>query len=73
MTEEVKGTISVCAHRVQYSYEIESIDITDELKEVLEAEAESRAKAMIIEGYVQGELNCVWEGETEIGGWWKIL
>lgn len=72
---EVKGDVHVCAHRVAYSYWGIEGEITDELKERLEQEAEERAKSQINEDFVGGELNCIFdfgEGETEIRGWWKI-
>lgn len=71
-TTEVEGTISVCAHNVTYSYEVEYLIVTPEMEQRLREEAESRAQVMIIEGYHSGELNCVWECEHEIRGWWQI-
>jgi len=72
MSTEVEGKISVCAHNVNYSYEVHDIAVTKELEEALREEAEERSNSMINEGYISGELNCVWKGETEIRGWWQI-
>ena len=76
--EQIKGTVEVCCHRVKYNYEVEQNHILTaeaesiDLKEGLEAEAETRAKDMINDGYVSGELNYVLNGEEEIRGWWSI-
>lgn len=72
-----EGEVSVCAHRVSYSYRIGKRELTDQLRELLEEHAEERAKACIIEGYVEGELNCWVQGEEdedgeEVRGWWQI-
>lgn len=72
MEETVRGTVTVCGHTVEYWYDVEDIKLSDELVESLKEEAESRAKAMINEGYNQGELNCLWQGEEEIRGWWVV-
>lgn len=75
---EYEGTIEVCAHRVTFRYWDFELELTDELKHVLEQEAEDRAKHSINEGYHSGELNCLYgdhehDGESsEIGGWWEI-
>jgi len=79
------GEIEVCAHRVAYWYEVPAELLVDgempegaseresSLAEVLEEEVESRAKTCIVEGYHSGELNCLWNGEIEIRGWWNIV
>jgi hypothetical protein len=71
---EHKGMVHVCAHHVKFSYWHgwgDISELTDEIKQTLETEAEERAKAMIIEGYVSGELNCL-IGDNEVRGWWEI-
>jgi len=45
--------------------------ITDEIKEIMNEEAESRAKDMIIEDYTSGELNLE-NDEYSFRGWWEI-
>lgn len=72
MSTTIEGKVSVCAHNVIYSYEVEGIEITLGLQGALQREAEERAKTMINEGYVSGELNCIWQGEHEVRGWWQI-
>jgi hypothetical protein len=68
-----KGSVHVCAHHVKYSYWGEhAFELTDEIKARLETEAEDRAKAMITEGYVSGELNCLIGDDEEVRGWWEI-
>ena len=71
---KIKGTIEVCAHYVEWWFEIWETPQTDELRKQVEHEAESRAKEMINEGYVQGELCSVIDDEDfiEARGWWKI-
>lgn len=75
----VEGTVEVCCHVVDYRYETGDLEITADLKERLEAEAEERAKHCITEGCHSGELNCLYvndEGEEtieeEVRGWWEI-
>lgn len=63
----------VCCHRILFWYDLITLKQTDELKERLTEEAESRAKACIVDGCRSGELNCLWEGETEVRGWWEIV
>ncbi len=71
-----KDIIETCCHYVSFNYDVGKIKLTDELKSRLTEEAEDRAKTCIIEGYIQGELNCLWVSsggkEQEIRGWWKI-
>lgn len=69
------GEVSVCAHRVSFWYDIGERELTDELRERLGEEAESRAKECIIEGCISGELNCLYDDgseDAEIRGWWDI-
>lgn len=65
------GTVEVCAHTVSFSYWNSPVDITRDVEEILEEEAESRAKEMINQGCRQGELNCL-VNDDEIRGWWRI-
>ena len=69
---EINGNINVCCHNVFYTYDIGRLKNTEELREQLAEVAEERAKECISNGYREGELNCVWKGEQEIRGWWKI-
>jgi len=72
MSIAIEGKSSICAHTVSWSYEVHDLEETEELRNRLEEEAESRAKEMIIIGNNCGELNCLWMGEVEIRGWWQI-
>jgi hypothetical protein len=72
----VSGTVSVCAHRVTFWYDIGGYPLTAELDEALTQKAEQRAKTCIIDGYVSGELNCYYvfdsDHDAEIRGMWEI-
>jgi len=67
-----KGIVEVCAHRVSFFFQLPvQVILSDDDKTHLTEEAECRAKACIIDDYVQGELN--YESETlSCTGWWKI-
>lgn len=67
-----EGTTNVCAHRVAYYYRLPPrVRISkDELFRMTEA-AEERAQEMIIQGYVQGELNYETD-RFQSTGWWRI-
>jgi hypothetical protein len=67
-----EGTTNVCAHRVAYYYRLPPrVRISkDELFRMTEA-AEERAQEMIIQGYVQGELNYETD-RLQSTGWWRI-
>ena len=67
-----EGIVEVCAHRVSFFYQLPvEVELSDDVKTNLTEEAESRVKACIIEGYVQGELNYESE-QLSCTGWWKI-
>lgn len=73
---DFKKTIEVCCHRVSVWYDLEDVELSDELEERLEEEAEERTKSCIIEGYVAGEL-CYYHYDendkmTFFRGWWEI-
>jgi len=67
---EYENRCRVCAHDVRFWYKGEE-PITDEIKEIMNEEAESRAKDMIIEDYTSGELNLE-NDEYSFRGWWEI-
>ena len=68
-----ENEIEVCTYRVNYRYDLEELELTDELQGRLDAEAEKRAKAcIIIDGTTSGELNCVVD-DRELRGWWRII
>lgn len=69
---QYEGKVEVCAHTVEFWYELDDLELSDELENCLAEEAEEHAKALIVEGYRSGELNCLWGGEREIRGWWEI-
>jgi len=67
------GTVSVCAHQVAFRYWEIGRELTADLEVRLTSEAEERAQDCIIEGYREGELNCLDpESQEEIRGWWEI-
>ena len=75
--EIVEGKIRAMGHTISYWYEIwdAELDIDDQLKESLEEQAEDRAREMIAEDYIQGELNAYYvhdDNDYEINGWWSI-
>lgn len=68
-------TFQACGHTISCWYdddglEDDGLELTEELSERLAEEAESRARALIPQDYVSGELNCL-IGDTEIRGWWR--
>jgi hypothetical protein len=75
---EYKGELETCAHRVVFRYWGFKHPLTSELEQELTEEAESRAKACIVEGYRSGDLNCCYHtqqdgsDDEEIRGWWEI-
>lgn len=69
---QYEGKVQVCAHTVEFWYELDDLNLSDELESCLTEAAEERAQSCIIEGYLSGELNCLWRGEREIRGWWNI-
>ena len=77
--QEYSNEIETCAHHVKFSYWGFRHELTGELADALTEEAEDRAKTCIIEGYIQGELNCCYRtqrdgsDEEEIRGWWEII
>lgn len=81
MTKQAKkgtyeGVIQVCLHDVSFSFDIGRCTLTRRLQELLEEEAEERAKACICEEVWSGDL-CVnylaGNGrEVEMFGWWSI-
>lgn len=76
-TEEksFETTVEICCHRVFLRYWEFDAELTDELREALIEEGESRAQACIIDGCHSGELNCLYvdgDREEEIRGWWEI-
>ena len=67
------GEVHVCCHRIRYIYDITGVRIVSDVGERLEAEAEERSTACIVEGYWSGELNCMIDGKDEVRGWWEII
>jgi hypothetical protein len=73
-----EGTVYTCQHRVSFWYDLNDLELTDELGELLTEEAEDRAHHCICEGYHSGELNCLYlngdgdQDEHEVRGWWSI-
>jgi len=68
-----EGSTQVCAHTVSFWYRLPArkrID-KDELFRMTE-HAEERAKEMIIQGFVQGELNYETD-RFQATGWWRII
>jgi hypothetical protein len=69
----VEGTFeNICAHQVCYFFK-SSKTITPEMEELLDEHAEERAKSLIIDGCVEGELYYQDHLENEYSGWWKIM
>ena len=70
----VEGVLDICAHRVRWWYDVGRCRLSEADKHELELGAEERAKACIIEGYVEGEL-CAYverKGTKEFYGAWHI-
>jgi hypothetical protein len=72
-TVEYTGTFdNLYAHHVKYRFWNDiPFELTDDLRERLESEAEERAKDMIKEGYSSGELNYE-DDKIQLRGWWEI-
>ena len=67
-----EGTVQVCAHRVPFYYRLPArVRVSQEIKDSMTFEAEDRAKHLIFEGYVEGELNYETE-KFQATGWWRI-
>ena len=65
---DITQVVEVCAHRVNLCWRNITGEVTDDQ---LEQEGEERAKMMINEGYICGELNH-YTGDTSANGWWEI-
>ncbi len=74
--QSFETTVEVCCHRVALRYWDFTHELTDELRETLTEEGESRAKTCIIDGCHSGQLCCYHVddngSEEEIYGWWEI-
>ncbi len=73
-----EGTAVVCCHRIEFYYEWDDLELTDELKERLQGEAEDRARHDIGKDCCIGDLNCLYHDDEivpdgiEIHGRWNI-
>ena len=69
-------SVEVCCHHVAVRWWGFTSELTDELKDTLTEEGESRAQECIIDGCHSGQLCCYYvdnDGkEEEIYGWWEI-
>jgi len=70
VVHDFDGVDFVCANRVTFWFSGND-EITEELKLRLNEEALSRAKQMINENYVSGELHYE-DDEVSFHGWWEI-
>ena len=68
----ISGSITTEGTEVDYWFDIGRMLRSESLLEALREEAEKRTKECIIQGYIQGELNCLWHNDTEIRGWWEL-
>lgn len=70
------SVVEAMGHRISYYYRLDDAELTDELKGQLDEEAERRAREMVAQDYIGGELNCtfIWNDgeEQEFSGWWSI-
>jgi hypothetical protein len=66
-----QGAVQACCHIVKYWYKWDGRRAKVS-RSLLEEEAEQRAKDCIIEGYCEGELNCLTPNSQEVRGWWAI-
>lgn len=72
-TGTFEGTANIYAHRVSFRYWDFESELTPELQDSLQNEAEEKAKHDLNEGCHAGELNCVNpDNDEEIRGWWDI-
>ena len=75
-TENYENTLQACGHTIAYWWDIPANRMSDEVRERLDAEAENRSRAMIVEDYSSGELNSLFPqddgGEDEFSGWWSV-
>lgn len=75
--EQIEGEIEVLCHRVTWRYwDFEELVLDEEIRELLENEAEERAKYCITEGFHSGDLNCYYCDEVrgrvlKRGGRWR--
>lgn len=74
-----KGEIEACCHRINFYYDIGDSELSDDDLQALEDEAEDRAKSMILEGCISGDLCCMVihpdsdPEEIELHGSWSII
>lgn len=67
------GEVEACCHRIDFYYDIGDQELSEEDLADLESEAEDRAKTMIVDGYISGELcYLLRDDDTELHGWWSI-
>jgi hypothetical protein len=65
MQKDTRKEVEILQHTIKYYYD-NDMDMPKHEQE--------HVKEMIIEGYNQGELNCLMpDGDTEIRGWWQIV
>jgi hypothetical protein len=67
-----EGTVHVCANQVPFYYRLPAkVHFPQETLDNMTEHAEERAKEMITQGYVEGELNYETE-KFQATGWWRI-
>ena len=71
-----EGSLNVYTRNVSYWWKLDQIELTGDMENVLEEDAENRAKEMISEGYFRGELCCNYVfpdgSDCCFWGWWEI-
>jgi hypothetical protein len=73
MAEKFCGVSQVLFNDINWYFNIDNAEISDDLKSRLREEAEDKARNDIIAGCVAGEL-CFsdYEGRTTYYGWWSF-
>lgn len=74
-TNTVSGVSEILFHEIAWYFDVPQDEKSEELERHLTEEAERRAKANIISGFVCGELcfsGLVNDVEVEYFGWWDF-
>ena len=75
----LEGDFEACGHTITFHYDLRGVPNSDDQEVIdrLTVEAEERARTMIADECVAGELNALIpvdgpDGHMEVGGWWQI-
>jgi hypothetical protein len=75
-TKDYSGQLSACGHYIDFYYRDVPTNSDSQLTDYLDEMAEERARELIADDYVEGELCCCYlddnDKEHEYRGWWKI-